>query len=115
MYQCLSNILKKLSADLTRFDAPEKGKYTIDNPVTSMKVPSTTPDKGESEASDEKEGKAKAKPQIDVQERDVREAKRPDVRKPRREEAHKLKWKGEGSREVRKDYQKEYRMNNGNK
>ena len=48
-------------------------------------------------------------------EREIRESKRPHIKAPRREQAYKTKWKGEDSKDVRNEYQKEYRLNNGDK
>jgi hypothetical protein len=48
-------------------------------------------------------------------EREIRQTKRPSIKAPRREQAYKTKWLGDGAKDVRNDYQKEYRMNNGDK
>ena len=51
----------------------------------------------------------------DTPERDIKESKRPHIKAPRREPSYKTKWKGEGAKDVRNEYQREYRMNNGDK
>lgn len=48
-------------------------------------------------------------------ERDIRQTKRPSIKAPRREQTYKTKWKGDGAKDVRNEYQKEYRLNNGDK
>jgi hypothetical protein len=111
MRKCVSNILRKIAIELQEDDGGIKKEYTIDNPVVSIKVEHPTK---ESEVSEESEEDKKKKPLIDVEERDVREAKRPVVKPSRRQESFRSKWKGEGSREVRKDYQKQYRVDHGN-
>ena len=51
----------------------------------------------------------------DTPERDIKETKRPHIKAPRREPSYKTKWKGEGAKNVRNEYQREYRLNNGDK
>lgn len=46
--------------------------------------------------------------------KDVKTTKRPKIKPPRRITDYKAKWKGLGSRETRKQYQKEYRQEHGN-
>lgn len=46
--------------------------------------------------------------------KDIKKAKRPKVKPPRRITDYKAKWKGTGSRQTRKEYQKEYRREHGN-
>lgn len=113
MLRCISDILIKIASDLQE---DKSSVYTIDNPVTSLKVkPCKDVTEGTEDTEDSKESeKGLKKPLIDVEERDIRKAKRPVVKPTRRQESFKTKWKGEGSREVRKDYQKQYRIDNGN-
>ena len=123
MRKCVTYILRKVAATFQQDDTPydndiiEK-KYTIDNPITSIKLKdqeSSEESKGPEKQEEPKGSEEKSnKPLIDVQERDIRDAKRPDIKPSRRQESHKSKWKGEGSREVRKEYQKQYRVDNGN-
>ena len=112
MRKCVSDTLRKIAIELQEEDDLKK-EYTIDNPVISIKVKHPEKESEESEGSEESD--KKKKPLIDVEERDVREAKRPVIKPSRRQEYFRSKWKGEGSREVRKDYQKQYRVDNGNK
>jgi hypothetical protein len=118
MLRCVSYTLRKIAAVLQEDDTPYdndivKSKYTIENPITLIKVEHPeSPEKSEEEPGESK--KKCNKPLIDVQERDIREAKRPDIKPSRRQESHRSKWKGEGSREIRKDYQKQYRVDHGN-
>ena len=120
MRKCVSYFLRKIAAVLQQDDTPYdndiiKKKYTIDNPITSMEVKSKKPSEETKGSEEQVESEEKSnKPLIDVQERDIRDAKRPDIKPSRRQESHRSKWKGEGSREVRKEYQKQYRVDHGN-
>jgi hypothetical protein len=115
MCKCVSGILRKIALELQEKDDGIKKEYTIENPVMSLKVKHPEKKSEESEGSEESDENKKKKPLIDVEERDVREAKRPVIKPSRRQESFRSKWKGEGSREVRKEYQKQYRVDNGNK
>jgi hypothetical protein len=119
MKTCVSEILRKLAATIQMDDTPSdsdirKREYTIDNPVTSIKINKEVKDKSNMEVGNKKESEddsKKAKPEISDK---VRISKRPHIKAPRREESFKTEWGGQDKREKRNTYQKEYRMENGN-
>ena len=118
MKECISNVIRKIGVYLQEDDTPSdeeisSKKYTIENPVTSVKL---DPKPSTAEPSQELgglEGSESNKPKAEISDK-VRESKRPHIKPPRREEAFKTKWKGEGKREVRNEYQKQYRSDHGN-
>lgn len=120
MITCIAYILRKLAATIQTDDTPSeseahKKEYTITNPVIDAKVTNIVKEKGISEVGNKKEseeGPKKVKPEISDK---VRVSKRPHIKAPRREESFKTEWGGLDKREKRNTYQKEYRMENGNK
>lgn len=108
MRVCLSRNLREMAAGLVLDDTPMDplGKKVVP-PTKSIEITRNKEDGEESV----RIPIPKAKPDEYSK---VRKTKRPAVKPPRRITDYKAKWKGQGSRDVRKDYQRQYRQENGN-
>lgn len=89
-------------------DTPEP-KKKVTEPTKSLEITQKKPDDEEETTSIPTH---KALP--DEVSKDIKKAKRPKIKPPRRITDYKAKWRGTGSRETRKQYQKEYRREHGN-
>lgn len=110
---CIAEQLRELSAGLVLDDTPQElpphRKKKIEPPTKSLHV---TEETSEGESDPVKFPIHSARP--DEVSKDLRQVKRPKIKPPRRVSDYKAKWKGEGSRKVRTDYQKQYRREHGN-
>lgn len=113
MYRCLSQYLRNIAAGLLMDETPsdkdiKEMRKVVKKPTQSIEITQNKP--GE-ESKTQEIPVVKAQP--DVQTRDERTTKRPYIKPPRRLQDFKSEWKGEGSREKRKDYQQQYRAEHG--
>lgn len=112
MKKAIHEILREIVAGLVLDETPElpeHRKRKIKEPTKSLSIKKNKPE-------DDEESRVDIPRSVRPDEfsKDVRKAKRPLIKPPRREETYKKKWTGEGSREVRKEYQKDYRQEHGN-
>ena len=113
MFKCIAEHLRDIASGLVADDTPsdrdikEKRKI-VKKPMESIEVLQQKPCE---ETKKEEITVPRALP--DIQERDERTSKRPYIKPPRRLHPFKSEWKGEGSREKRKEYQQQYRAENG--
>lgn len=113
MKRYISEIIKEVVSGLVLDETPalpeHRKKTRVKEPTKSISIKKDTD--GEDE---ESEVKIPRSIRPDEVSKDIRKAKRPTMKPPRREENYKKKWTGLGSRETRKEYQKEYRKEHGN-
>ncbi len=112
--QSIADQLRELSAGLVLDDTPcglpAYRKKKVEPATKTLEVTQETPE-GESETV-----KIPVRPKAlpDETSKDLRQVKRPNIKPPRRISDYKAKWKGDGSRETRNDYQQQYRREHGN-
>lgn len=106
MFKCIAEYLKDIAAGLVEDDTPSSRDIKEKRKV--IKDPTET-----TQAESEIKTAPIPRVQPDVQERDKKDSKRPYIKPPRRLQDFKSEWKGEGSREKRKEYQQQYRSENG--
>jgi hypothetical protein len=113
MFKCVSVHLRDIAAGLLTDDTPsdrdiKEKRKVVKKPTQSIEITQNKP-------GEEPETKEITIPraQPDIQERNQRDSKRPDIKPPRRIQDFKSEWKGEDSRKKRRDYQQEYRAEHG--
>lgn len=115
MKLCLSDTIREISASLLVLEKdvelPEHRKKKVVEPTKSITI---TKDRAQDEDDDKEEKIPVRRPLPDEISKDVKITKRPKIKPPRRISDYKAKWKGLGSRQTRKDYQKNYRKEHGN-
>jgi hypothetical protein len=106
----IADRLREISAGIVLEidDTPEPKKKKVTEPTKKIELTQKKPDDKEETISIPTQ---RALP--DEVSKDVKKAKRPWMKPPRRITDYKAKWKGTGSRETRKQYQKEYRQEHG--
>lgn len=114
MRKNISDDLRAIYADLLVLEkdyrSPEYSEKKVTKPTRSIEVKKDRPNRYDDEIKDIPIRRALS----DEESKDVRKAKRPRIKPPRRITDYKAKWKGTDSRNVRKDYQREYRKEHGN-
>lgn len=108
MRECLSKHLRAMAAGLVLDDTPEDplGKKVVP-PTRSLDITKKKEEEDDTVSMPVRRG-------LPEETSKVKKTKRPNIKPPRRIGDFKAKWKGQGSREVRRDYQKNYRQENGN-
>jgi hypothetical protein len=109
MYKPVSEYVRSIAAGVLVLDDTPSDKDIDEKRKTTKKLINLMP-------TDEKPMTAPLTRNVpDSPERDIRESKRPDVRRPRRQPTFQSGWSGEGVKEKRREYQQEYRAEHGNK
>lgn len=108
----LADKLREISSGLLLvqddYSEINRNKKRFVKPTVSVSV---TKDKGDGKEDKKEIPIKKAKPDEFSK---IKVTKRPVIKPPRRISDFRAKWKGQGSREVRKEYQENYRKEHGN-